>query len=168
MKSPRGIPRSEFCMMFCSSLRNAATFSPPDALIEPADLAGFLDVAATASRISIPSRSDFSINSPMRGQTPPDPAVSYRPAVGAVNRDAGHLSTGIQARNNLIIASAVDGKRLAMNIGRDATHHVMAGGHDGNRLFDRDRRARRSGTTHRCPADGFKYLLAEMIELQYT
>ena len=67
----------------------------------------------------------------------------------------------------MIIASAVDGNRLSMNIGRDATHHVMAGGHDGNRLFDGINVRKGAAQFTDAGQTGFKYLLAEMIQLQF-
>src|SRR5690606_33907038 len=57
--------------------------------------------------------------------------------VGAVHRYAGDFAAGIQARNDDVVAVGIDGQRLAVNVGRNTAHHVMAGRYNRYRLDDR-------------------------------
>src|SRR5690606_16347808 len=60
-------------------------------------------------------------------------------AVGTVYRYARHFTHGEQAINDFRVAfmTAAQAQRLAVNVGRDTTHHVMTGRHYRNRLLDR-------------------------------
>src|SRR3990167_6839142 len=58
-------------------------------------------------------------------------------AVGAVHADAGAFAHGVQAVDDLLRAVAVGGDDLAVDVGRDAAHLVVDGGHDRDR-FARD------------------------------
>ena len=55
-------------------------------------------------------------------------------AVGAMHRHGGAFADGVQATHHVVLL-AVPGDDLAVDVGRDAAHLVVDGGHDGNRLL---------------------------------
>ena len=73
--------------------------------------------------------------------------------VGAVNRHAGRFTAGKQSLNILVFAIGILGNRLTTDVGGNTTHHIVAGRHYRNRLFDRVHMGKGLGQLTECRAD---------------
>ena len=83
-----------------------------------------------------------------------------------MHRHTGHLATGIETGDHLVITLAIDSDRLPVNIGGNAAHHVMAGGNNRNGLLDRIDVGKGSTQLTNAGQPRFKHLLTQMIELE--
>ncbi len=104
------------------------------------------------------------------GSATEDHQVEQRVAaqtVRTVNRYASHFAYREQARNDLVLTFGVLGDRLAMNVGGNAAHHVVAGRHNRNRSNDRVN----VGESLRQFADAWQtavqYFLAQVVEFEH-
>ena len=87
-------------------------------------------------------------------------------AVGAVNRYARHFTYGEQARDDVILAFFVHGDGLAMNVGGNAAHHVVAGWNDRHWRDDRVDMGEGLGQFADAWQAAVQHLLAQVVQLQ--
>ena len=86
--------------------------------------------------------------------------------VCTVNRNTRNLTSSVQAFNDHVIAIFILSQRLTTNIGRYATHHVVTGWNNRNRLFNRvsvSKSTRQLQDTWQLGIQGF---FTQMIQLQ--
>ena len=74
-------------------------------------------------------------------------------------RHARHFSTRVQARNHRVVTVSIDCQGLTMHICGDSTHHVVASGHNGNRLVDGVDVSEMFGSIHKSQAGATPALL---------
>src|SRR5690606_24663128 len=89
-------------------------------------------------------------------------------AVGTVYRYARHFTHGEQAINDFRVAfmTAAQAQRLAVNVGRDTTHHVVTGRHYRNRLLDRVGMTEGLGQLTDTRQARVQYFFAQVVEFQ--
>src|SRR5690606_34808193 len=87
-------------------------------------------------------------------------------AVGTVNRYARHFTYGEQARNDVILAFFVHGDGLAMNVGGNAAHHVVAGWNNRDRRDHRVDVSEGLGQFADTWQAAVQHFLAQVIQLQ--
>lgn len=87
-------------------------------------------------------------------------------AVGAVYRYAGHFAHGEQAFDDLVVAVGVLGDGLAMDVGGNAAHHVVAGRDHRDRRDDRVDVGEGLGQFADAGQAAVQDFLAEVVELQ--
>src|SRR5690606_22284653 len=87
-------------------------------------------------------------------------------AVGAVHRYAGHFATGEQAFDDLVVAIGVEGQGLAVDVGGNAAHHVVTGGHHRDRLLDGVGVGEGDGQFADARQAAVEHFLAEVVEFQ--
>src|SRR5690606_13333129 len=87
-------------------------------------------------------------------------------AVGTVYGYASHLAHGEQAFDDLVVAVGVLGDGLAMNVGGNAAHHVVAGRDDRDRRDDRVDVREGLGQFADAGQAAVQNFLAEVVELQ--
>ena len=83
-----------------------------------------------------------------------------------MNRNAGHLTTGIQTGHDLIITIGILRDRLTMNIGGYTAHHIVTRRNDRNRLLHWIGMRKSSGQLANTWQTAFKHFFAQVIELQ--
>ena len=87
-------------------------------------------------------------------------------AVGAVYRYAGHFAHGEQAFDDLVVAIGILGDGLAMDVGGNATHHVVAGRDHRDRRDDRVDVGEGLGQFADAGQAAVQDFLAEVVEFQ--
>ncbi len=84
-----------------------------------------------------------------------------------MNGHTCHLTTGIQPRDNLVIALAVYCNGLPVNVCGYATHHVMAGRYHRDGLFDRVNVSEGSTKLTNTGQSRLEDLFTQVIELEF-
>ncbi len=87
-------------------------------------------------------------------------------AVGTVNRYARHFTHGEQARDDGVLRLFVHGDGLAMNVGGNAAHHVVAGWNDRNRRDHRVDVGEGLGQLADTWQAAVQHFLAQVVQLQ--
>ena len=92
-------------------------------------------------------------------------AVSAQ-TISAMYGNASDFTDRKKPRDNFILTIVCLGESLAMNIGRNTTHHVVTGGHNGNRLLHRIHVSKGSGQLKNARQFCIQHFFTEMIELE--
>src|SRR5690554_1130147 len=83
-----------------------------------------------------------------------------------MNRDASHLATGEQTIDDTVIALGILHDRLAMDVGRNTAHHVMAGRHYWNGGIGRIDMRKDLGQLADAGQALVEYLFTEVVKLE--
>ena len=87
--------------------------------------------------------------------------------VGTVNRYASHFTYREQTRDDLVNAVGVLGDRLAMNVGGNAAHHIVASWNNRDRRNSRVNVGKGLGQLHDAWQTAVQHFFTEVIELQH-
>ena len=87
-------------------------------------------------------------------------------AIGPMHRHIGTFPHCIKPIHNLVIAIFIKGDGLTMHIGWQATHHVMAGWHNGDWLLHRINMGKGLGQFRDAWQPGMEYVFTQMIQLK--
>ena len=87
-------------------------------------------------------------------------------AVCAVDGNAGHLADRIEAIDSRVLAARVLRERLPVDVGGDAAHHVVAGGHHGDGFSDRVHMGEGAREFENPRQTGVEHVRTEVVELE--
>ena len=83
-----------------------------------------------------------------------------------MHRDTRDFATGIQTRDNCVVALRIYGQCLTVYVGGNTTHHVVAGGNNRNGFFDGIDVSKGAAQLTDPREPGFQHLLTEVIQLE--